>query len=245
MVKMLKESLLTQSSLLESFRAGGHDEGHLMDNKPIEPEAFFNEAAYRLPRLAQEVDSEVIPHLEQHAGKWHPLGFAVYPLGVDGVGCSLRLHVWPRAKRRVESFGPNIHNHAWQLSSYVMRGKYVDTLFDKVNVGGRDESVLIYFPFQLSYGEGGVNNLNPQGGQVALLPLETRVVGEGKIHHIKDDVFHLPEIEETLLTATLVLDSPALPYDTTVLLGAPEQISFSREPVTPEQTEQIKGELCA
>jgi len=103
-------------SQLKEFSPKTHDEGHLRVGVPVEAARFFEDAKISLGKLVRPVMNEIIPSLDRLSGKWHPLGFMVYHLGVDKHGQSLRLHIWPEGGRPTSERGPHIHNHAWDLA---------------------------------------------------------------------------------------------------------------------------------
>ncbi|MBI1863005.1 hypothetical protein HYS00_02715, partial [Candidatus Microgenomates bacterium] len=212
---------------IERFSAGTHDEGHLLRShvETRTPDQFFEHAEGELRGMHETVMNQVIPNLEQYAGKWHPLGFMVWHLGVNEGGESLRLHVWPRGERKKSPVGPHIHNHAWYLSSLVLAGEYTDTFFDVIDRGvvpeyERKEAGFLR-KYQLGYLPNGTDALVTYGECVSVNPNEERQVPTGAIHNIVDGRYHVPTIGEEKTVATLVLDSVELGYKTTVLIDSP------------------------
>lgn len=210
---------------LEDFRAKKHDEGHFTAGKLAEAEIFFGKAHPLLERLSGQVKTEVFSTLEQREGKWHPLGFMVYHLGVDRSRRSLRLHIWPEGKRVKSAEGPHIHNHAWHIASRVLVGRYTDSFFSVIEpeVLPSDSDVVLR-PYTLRYKSGGTDFLETDGTQRIAKVIERRSRDAGDTHEIKEGIFHVPTISQDRLTATLVLDSPSFKYNTTVIIQGPRKI---------------------
>lgn len=240
-------------TILESFSARQNDEGHFLTaavNK--DTEEFFGHARTQLRELSDAVVSDVIPTLEERPGKWHPVGgFMVYHLGVNTDGESLRLHIWPEGERKKSKVGPHIHNHAWQLSSLVLAGTYMDTIYGIEPAGivddeneRRDRGLLR--AFSLGYLPDGTDAMLTDGTCFFVKPINNRVVDAGEIHNIKDGVYHLPKIPDDKTVATLVLDSPSLGYNTTVFIDASANpIQEARHKITPSEARRAAKLLLA
>lgn len=232
---------------LARFQTGTHDEGHLLrGNFDVLPAPEFHAQAEGVLRgMERTVMHDVIPNLEHFTGKWHPLGFMVWHLGVNDHGESLRLHIWPEGERKYNR-GPHIHNHAWHLSSLVLAGDYTDTLFNLDETGGpvteeNRQKYGLLRQFQLGYTEDGRDAMVTDGSCAWANPIEKRIAHKGEVHNIVDGVFHVPTIGEDRTAATLVLDSPELGYKTTVLIDAPtDPLQDPRILVTPEEAQAAK-----
>lgn len=232
-------------SLLEGFRPKSHDEGHFLIGDPPGSAEFFRNAHPYLEGLVKPLFNEIVPKLDQLPGKWHPLGFMVFHLGVDERGQSLRLHIWPQTDRFTSTRGPHIHNHAWDLASRVVAGTYTDKIV-KVSVAmhNPDDEEVALRPYRLTYKSEGLDTFETDGTGVTVDVLESRrkVVGEG--HEIKHGVFHVPRISPNQLTATLVLDAPSRGFDTTVLItGRKMPFEAQRRKVTGHEARKITDQL--
>src|SRR5665213_1799563 len=111
------------------FRIGS-DEAHAQVARPdLDDTEFLDEATTLVREIGDAAMVEVVSDLEKYNGRWHPLGFMIFPLGVHDKMGSLRLHVWPNGLRRSIENGSGVHNHAWYLASLVVAGIYSDARY--------------------------------------------------------------------------------------------------------------------
>lgn len=181
-------------------------------------EAFLAKASVNVLTSVKEIFTGI-------EGKWNPGGFMVFPLGLLDDGSSLRLHVWPEGMERDTDQGPNPHNHSLHLSSRILIGTYSDVILDVEPAGpefGLVEAALkrddIYTLYATHRTPGGKDILKTDGTLVRAIPRVSRTLKEGDSHHIPVDQYHQSNIPTDLLTATLVLDSPAFRASSNVLL---------------------------
>lgn len=209
----------------------GSDEQHawLADAAEFDQQEFFTAANELLEEISPAVVGEVVPRLEAYSGRWNPVGFLVFPLGLHETLGSLRLHVWPSGMRKSSAHGPNIHYHAWHLASKVLAGTYQDTIYD-INEPTLSEADQALFLYELKSRAKGWDVMGTDGSKVIARPVQKRRVEEGEIHTIEAGYFHLPKIPLSELVATLVIDSPAFSDNTGVLIdGSGGEISRQRK----------------
>lgn len=216
----------------------GNDEHHgLMAAEVMSAEHFFRQSNEWLEQVAPHILEEVTPGLEEYPGRWNPGGFMVFPLGIHELG-SVRLHVYPAGLRET-SQGPNIHNHAWHLSSRVLAGNYTDTIYDledrEDDPGSGHELFGLY---NTSRKPGGLDSLVGTGRIVEAVSAKEREFSAGQIHNIDAGVYHLTTIPDDMLAATLVLDSPAFINTTGVLLKS-RQPEIARRRLAVEATDVL------
>jgi hypothetical protein len=231
---------MTNKSLEVLGFKSGHDTQHLQRSNPqiLVPNRFFDQANALMEKAEPIVLDEVIPHLEQHPGRWNPGGFMAFPLGVHDVLGSLRFHVYPRGIPRETDQGPNIHNHGWHLFSRVLIGHYRDIIYSLENQGrvtdtnyNLEERGLIRL-YKTERKPNGLDFLVTDGTVVRAVPVDNKDVSAGRYHTIEANViYHLTTIPQDQLTATLVLDSPAFVYSTDVLISS----------ASPQLTESNSG----
>lgn len=233
------------------FSHSSHDEGHLLRSLERRPDAhaYFAGAATLLTSIRKDVIADLACHLDEFSGKWNPLGFLVWHLGVDAEGNSLRLHVWPRAARKVSTFAPGVHCHAWYLSSLMVAGGYVDVHYNVVEHGYYSEEERarqgLLRKFSLTYLPTGESTLVNRGECVALSVRDVHPVEAGQVHHIKDGVFHATLVPRASDTVTLVLDSPQLGYNTTTVLDCgPQFPTRGREFASRDETAYVRRLLA-
>ncbi len=232
------------------FSHGQHDAHHQLQTGKFLPSAptFFQQAEQCLRSIAADVVSDLAESLHQFPGRWNPLGFLVWHLGVDAAGNSLRLHAWPSIGRKVATFHPGVHCHAWYLSSYMLAGGYCDVHYNVIEHGYHSEEErtrLGYLrKFSLEYLGDGTSSLVNRGECVSLAVRDARLVEPGQMHHIKDGVFHATSIPAAVDAVTLVLDSPCLGYNTTTVLDCEQDFPTRGRPdVTPLETRHVQGVL--
>lgn len=232
------------------FGYGVHDEGHLHRVKREVPPAveFFRVAEICLRAIADEVIGDLAQNLGAFPGKWNPLGFVVWHLGLDARGNSLRLHAWPSLPRKIATFRPGVHCHAWYLSSYMLAGGYRDRHYNIIEQGyyPEDERIARGYlrRFSLEYLACGASTLINRGECVSLQLRQEDHIEPGSVHHIKDGILHATSIPEHLDTLTLVLDSPSLGYNTTTVLDCgPAFPTLKRVPVTPQEVAHVQSLL--
>jgi hypothetical protein len=236
-------------STLEAFGARTNDEGHFAQGELESPTIFFDRARsiLRNPRLHGEIMSEVVPHLERFSGKWHPIGFQAYHLGVNRKGYSLRLHIWPEGERRKSEVGPHIHDHAWHLASRVLAGTYVDNIYTPIEIDpdhDGEEGDMNLRVFNLAYGEHGQDTLRATGVTRSLRVISRRTFEAGRIHTIRDGVTHLPVVPEGSFAATLVVDAPSTGRLTNVYIDTDRSIlDASRVMIDPTEAVEAKYQL--
>lgn len=144
---------------------------------------FFDGAGEALDDLHGAVAEEIVPFLPNLAGRWHPSGFMVYPLGRHATLGTLRLHIWPEGFRERQSRGHgllqssklgaihdgDIHNHAWHIVSHNYAG-YEDRFINPAPINdslelmddGAKLTADIYRMYRVSYREDGSVYLKPQ-----------------------------------------------------------------------------------
>ena len=187
------------------------------DDSRISPEQFFSESKELLGKLSEVVREEVIPHLEDYEGRWHPSGFMVYALGVHPKLGNLRFHIWPKNLRRRlikgrgamgDIYDGDIHNHAWNIVSFVME-YYSDNFYElkDATTPYNESNSSLFRVFNVKYGENAEQGLVTEGRCVEASLSKQRVANRGDIHTINTSIFHAPTIPDDMLGSTLVLDS--------------------------------------
>ncbi|OGH24078.1 MAG: hypothetical protein A2698_00550 [Candidatus Levybacteria bacterium RIFCSPHIGHO2_01_FULL_42_15] len=214
----------------------GSDAQHrlMVDIGDFPPGDHFNRAASFLTETSSVVLKEIVPHLEDYPGRWNPGSFMVFPLGLHDELGSLRLHVWPAGLRET-SYGPNIHEHGWHLSSLVLVGHYSDNLYklehaSVVDSGASRAKADLLRLYMTKRNTGGQDALITDGTLVRPKIISERQIPEGQIHHIEAGAYHFTTIPLEQLVVTLVVDSPAFVDATGVLLDSnrPAQIDRRR-----------------
>lgn len=217
---------------------------------------FFEQAHDLLQPVSNVVQTDIIPSLEEHSGRWHPSGYMVYSLGTHQDLGSLRLHIWPQGMRHSETrdvpgLPRDVHDHVLHIASVAVGGVYEDDIF-KVERVGRDltdeqvvrEGLLRVFTFPDD--DPSTGTLITDGRFVRATPVEHRVVPKGDTHSIEAGTFHAPAIPEDALAATLSFSSNRVNLVGPHILagGSAEPIPGRRKRiVTPEDAVAVKRQL--
>jgi hypothetical protein len=185
-------------------------------NQYVSAPQFFDRAQELLEPISERVESEIIPRLEEHAGRWHPSGYMVYSLGTHATLGSLRFHIWPKDLRRSETregTPRDVHDHVLHIASRAVGGEFADDIYqvERVGTGLSDEEVaakglLRVFTFPDDQPSNGI--LVTDGRCVRATPIERRNVPKGDYHTIEAGVFHAPAIPEDSMGATISFSSP-------------------------------------
>jgi len=229
------------------MNAFGGDVFHQNTAPSLSAADFFNSAALLLGRETPRVLHEVIPHLEEYAGRWHPAGFMVFALGDTGDGSSLRLHIWPRGLRRPHSAGKTVHDHPWHIASKTLtEAPNRDVLYtiEPRGILSSAERVArgLHRIFRATYAPGQPDRLTTDGACAKVVPFATRIMNSTTLNRIPAGVYHLDDISEDTTVATLCLDSPTVIEGPHILINTTaSEIEVNRPAVTLEEALRAKA----
>jgi len=228
------------------------DEFHHHITESLDATVFFAQAEEFLEEYNRDVIEDVVPRLTEMEGRWHPLGFAVFPLTVREDGSSLRLHVWPKNMRRGHSLRqPAIHNHAWHLISRVLsRDPYQDTrhsievVSDVPSTEEKRISRGLQRVFRAHYPPE-PQGLRTDGTCARVTPIRDVVVPTGRYNSIVAGEYHLDTVPIGHTVATLCLDSPKLVKDGphVIVDGPADPIEVARPSIPSEDIRYIQDAL--
>ncbi|MCA0216328.1 MAG: hypothetical protein LCH43_03125 [Actinobacteria bacterium] len=176
-----------------------------------EPEPLeFSEVVNRGRLLIEDIVSnisKVVPLAAARTAYWHPTGFIVLNLqDVDGLGL-VRLHIWSRDRRTKRRGNPETHSHVFHLTSFVLKGKYVEHQFREV-----PSETGEFFGYQVIPPTGdGIDRVVPDGSRCDLDLVAVEETDAGKFHNLPAGVFHRTEIQEGETCATIALLSRPQP----------------------------------
>ncbi|HTE22299.1 MAG TPA: hypothetical protein VK674_04635 [Candidatus Limnocylindria bacterium] len=220
---------------------------------------FYERAGNDLAIYRQIVVGEVIPHLEEYEGNWHPSGFMIFHLGMHPELGSIRLHIWPKGLRMREDRGAgklgdvydgDIHDHGWFVIAEAL-AEYKDTIY-KVGFGPRsftEEELVtsgLFAVHSVSYFENGLVGLTelPFVGRVRAAPSEQRTIQPTDLHLLTPGQFHAPTIPDDELAATLAINSHReIPGPHVLLQGRMQTLLRPRPSVTTEHKLLAKAQL--
>lgn len=237
-------------SYLAEFQSGTSKLIALEGDVESDPGLFDKQAVPVLRDLESEIFDTVVPNLEQFDAQWHPLGFMSFKLGTLPDFGTLRLHIWPEGLRRESPRGPKIHDHAWHLSSLVLAGTYIDTLYEVEEVAGsysedeRNESGLlrVYKPKLLTTSA----FLDTDGSCAKAAAYQTREIPAGETHAIPVHTFHTTDVPKAIFASTLMLESPRYNDHTRILMDTPVgPLTDPHDPMPIEDIFYAKEQLMA
>lgn len=212
----------------------------------IEPEEY-RDRAYKMLDGVHDIVGSLVERIDDFADRWNPNGFMVFPLGIHRTLGSLRLHVYPEKDSKELQGEPEIHSHAWHLSSLVLgSGDYRDHIFS-LNDEPNGDSPGPHHIYKSRRDENGVDYQTSDGTEVFPEIVETRVIPPSQKHFIPAGQHHAP-VHSQFPTSTLVLDSHAfLPFTEIVRPrgdATPDrEVAAQRSNLTESDILQAKGIL--
>jgi hypothetical protein len=143
---------------------------------------------------------------------WHPLGFVHCKL-FQNDDTILRLHIWPSSERRYQEPQFTIHDHIFDMTSYVVTGVQTNVLYKVHEDSGAPTGKL----YSVGYveGESWVTDI---GRLVSCSELSRTKYKTNETYSMTDAVFHESDIPDDMLTCTLVTTKNKLPR-TPVVIG--------------------------
>ncbi|HZD71893.1 MAG TPA: hypothetical protein VFA45_24150 [Actinomycetes bacterium] len=128
----------------------------------------------------------------------HPLGFIYATLLREGP-TALRLHIWLAGLARPRLTTSPIHDHTWQLMSYVICGELENHIVE-IN----DSAEPTHRVFEIK-GAGGADRLRPTDRLVRFRVASVQRVQARERYTIEAGRFHFTEVSSDRTVATLVL----------------------------------------
>lgn len=142
---------------------------------------------------------DILVQLSQYSFAWHPLGFIHLKAG--GVGNrDLRIHIWPPHDRRPQEPLWPIHDHIWDLNSYVVLGEITDLTFE----AGPSSSSATHRVYHVEYSES-FSILQPTEEVVAARLVKRREISANAGYSIPIGTFHSSDVPTDQLTVTAVV----------------------------------------
>lgn len=131
---------------------------------------------------------------------WHPLGFIMGSYIKEGNN-QIRIHIWPENNSHAQLPYWNIHNHSFNLTSWVIRGEILNTeyLVSESNQGTN----CIY---SVNYDEGN-SILKKTNKNVNIVKKITTTNKRGFKYSMHRSVFHSSIVNSNQIALTIVLSS--------------------------------------
>ena len=226
----------------------GQDASIQFEEKPLSPRYvdFLRRAEQEVARLLPRITTR-LQRTDLPPGTWHPNGFATFPITlVAGLGL-VRLHAWPRGRRRVVEGHPEIHRHSFDLYSRVICGQYVERTYrvyskKKAPQHSRGDPLHAYIvaPGRV----GGPDVLQEASDLVVAVPdgSSNAVFPSGSWHDVPLGVFHSTPIPVGRLCLTVAVLGVPHPSTPGLLIGSP---GFATAPrIRPNVSQSDKDVVC-
>jgi hypothetical protein len=140
----------------------------------------------------------IIGHLGKQNLILHPLGFYYCNLFDFCNGEKIRIHIWSDKGKRINPL-MDIHNHYYNVVSYVFRGSVYNTLY---NV--KETKPYTHSLYEGSYDKSGKRILKKTNKKFNLNPLKKQRVAEGELYIIDKSEVHKGEVLESEFSITFV-----------------------------------------
>lgn len=212
----------------------------------LDPATFFDQASSLLSALANELAPVLASVVEPLAGRWHPSGFVIFPLGThDSLG-TVRLHVWPAGRRHLEprpsAHVRDIHDHVMHIASHVLLGTYSDDIYGVTLSEGEADAEAPYWVYVPSAEKPAAEVIVPNGSRASASIERARRVGAGDTHVLLAGDFHVPTIPLGTAAATLVVSShrvnPSGPH--ILVAGMSGPITGERRMVSEDEAKELR-----
>ena len=155
---------------------------------------------YSMSKVEQILDN-LIEQPDICKATHHPLGFIHLKL-FKKLNVSLRLHIWQRQARKIQIPAWLIHNHIFDLKSYVLCGSINNLNYDVVKA----ENKPSYRIYEVIYDEC-ESQLHVTDELVNCKLVESKTFKARDSYEVNREIFHTSTVELGQLTCTLVITS--------------------------------------
>jgi len=138
--------------------------------------------------------------LPYNAGKayvWHPLGFLMSKL-FEEPPLALRIHIWPKGGGREQDPAWPIHDHIFNMRSWILKGKLHNTVYCE------SEHPPNFQLYLASY-RGNESILSRTNNKISLMTEYEEKYEAGEGYTVEAGVFHSSSHEKDMTTITAVL----------------------------------------
>ncbi len=170
---------------------------------------------------------------------YHPLGFIHLKLFKKS-NMSLRLHIWPRETRKTQIPAWLIHNHIFDLESYVLCGSINNLRYDVVKAKNKPSHRIYEVIYDKCESQ---IHVTDEFVYCELLELQTFKAGDS--YKVDRETFHTSIVELSELTCTLVITSNEIATKPKVLgeLEAESSYKYKRTQFDSEELRRVLIEL--
>ncbi|MFQ3545803.1 hypothetical protein Q7A53_17120 [Halobacillus rhizosphaerae] len=167
----------------------------------------------------------LIENGDQISFNWHPLGFLHSKLGHAAEVGDIRLHVWLPNNRKTQEPPMPIHDHVFNINSFILLGKVTNHIYDLTSSLG-DKRQL----YRVEYNNEG-SLLKPLDTVIRCKLKSSQLYNKGEFYEVNKDKFHQTFVEIEDFTVTLVLTTDKDPVKEPNILGplGQEEYFYKRE----------------
>lgn len=189
------------------------------------------------PSTVAEVLSLISEAPEKVRASWHPLGFVCLKVACE-VQSTLRVHIWPSKERRPQHPAWNIHDHIFDIQSFIICGSITNYRFTVTDTTMRSDPTHRIYKVSYSHAHSYLHRTQnliscSQVGSTSYTSMSSYSVPRG--------MFHSSVISDRILAATLVITSnhfKSLPKVLGDVLGA-KLYKYRRYPCSQEQVSEL------
>ena len=170
--------------------------------------------------------------------KRHPLGF-FYCVPIDEGEKKLRVHVWPQSEGLLQDNSLSIHNHSFDFTAWILKGKVRNIVYKESNAG--DEYVVYRTKY---HDERSI--LESSGRQVRIAVCQDTVYGKGCSYSLRSDAYHRTLRVDGFSAMTVLLTTSterAEPFVLGPIDSGEPQYSFMRSDVPLIELEPLLHDL--
>lgn len=164
---------------------------------------------------------------------WHPLGFIMCKL-LEREGTSIRLHIWPPDGGRAQEPRWMIHDHIFDLSSWVLKGTVFNREYE-ADANGNEFSL-----YEASYVEN-KSVLTRRQERIGLTPISAYEIHSGGCYTISAGILHESELVGNEVGVTVLLTEESKERTPLVVgsLDGKDKYEYSRELVSKEELRSL------
>jgi hypothetical protein len=127
----------------------------------------------------------------------------------------LRLHIWWPQPDKPPGEPEDIHSHRWDFTTSLLAGEYLATEYAVVPNG------LEHYQYEYTPAGASSSFKLKSCGQASLVPVFEARLPQGTVYHITHELLHRVSSTSQSVTATLMIQGPALSKTTKVFATAP------------------------
>ncbi len=169
---------------------------------------------------------------------WHPLGF-ILGTYLSNDNEKIRVHIWPNKDSKPQIPYWNIHNHIFDLTSWVLEGEITNKEYSISNEKDSDQCV-----YKVNY-NGIESSLNKTEQNIVLKEVKCTVNPKGSVYSIDAAIFHqsIRTSQESAITIVLSIDKECTNPLVIGDIYSEEEYRYYRKKVNLEYFEKLMNEL--